>query len=51
MHTIIESARKLVAAGSMEIVLTGVDITSWGDDLPGRIKLGTLVRELLDAVP
>ena len=51
VHIIIESARKLVAAGSMEIVLTGVDITSWGDDLPGRIKLGTLVRELLDAVP
>ena len=49
--TVIESARTLIAAGSVEIVLTGVDITSWGDDLPGRPKLGTLVRQLLDGVP
>ena len=51
VQTVIESARALIAAGSVEIVLTGVDITSWGDDLPGRPKLGTLVRQLLDGVP
>jgi threonylcarbamoyladenosine tRNA methylthiotransferase MtaB len=51
VQTVIESARALIAAGSVEIVLTGVDITSWGDDLPGRPKLGTLVRQLLDSVP
>lgn len=50
VQTVIESARALIAAGSVEIVLTGVDITSWGDDLPGRPKLGTLVRQLLDGV-
>ena len=51
VQTVIGSARALIAAGSVEIVLTGVDITSWGDDLPGRPKLGTLVRQLLDGVP
>ncbi|MDG1413160.1 MAG: tRNA (N(6)-L-threonylcarbamoyladenosine(37)-C(2))-methylthiotransferase MtaB [Alphaproteobacteria bacterium] len=51
VQTVIKSARALIAAGSVEIVLTGVDITSWGDDLPGRPKLGTLVRQLLDGVP
>ena len=51
VKTVIESARTLIAAGSVEIVLTGVDITSWGDDLPGRPKLGMLVRQLLDEVP
>jgi threonylcarbamoyladenosine tRNA methylthiotransferase MtaB len=51
VQTVIESARTLIAAGSVEIVLTGVDITSWGDDLLGRPKLGTLVRQLLDGVP
>ena len=51
VETVIESARALIVAGSVEIVLTGVDITSWGDDLPGRPKLGTLVRQLLDGVP
>ena len=51
VQTVIESARALIAAGSIEIVLTGVDITSWGDDLPGRPKLGTLVCQLLDSVP
>ena len=31
-------------------MLTGVDITSWGSDLPGRPRLGNLVRQILDAV-
>ena len=48
---IIQSARKLVDDGCAEIVLTGVDITSWGADVPGRPRLGQLVRHLLAAVP
>ena len=37
--------------GYSEIVLSGVDITSWGTDLPGRPRLGNLVRRILKAVP
>ena len=47
---IIDSAQRLVDSGSVEIVLTGVDITSWGSDLPGRPRLGDLVRALLARV-
>ncbi|MBX7526472.1 MiaB/RimO family radical SAM methylthiotransferase [Qipengyuania vesicularis] len=38
-------------AGAGEVVLTGVDVTSWGHDLPGSPKLGALVRAVLDAFP
>ena len=48
---IIEAAGRLVDGGCAEIVLTGVDITSWGSDLPGRPRLGALVREILRALP
>jgi threonylcarbamoyladenosine tRNA methylthiotransferase MtaB len=48
---VVESARRLVAAGVAEIVLTGVDITSYGADLPGRPRLGSLVRAILRHVP
>ncbi len=48
---IAEEARALVARGIKEIVLTGVDITDYGKDLPGRPSLGQLVRRLLGAVP
>ncbi len=41
----------LVDAGAKEAVLTGVDLTSWGGDLPGAPKLGALVRAILHAVP
>ncbi|MHA1564064.1 MAG: tRNA (N(6)-L-threonylcarbamoyladenosine(37)-C(2))-methylthiotransferase MtaB [Alphaproteobacteria bacterium] len=41
----------LVANGYDEVVLTGVDITSYGGDLPGRPPLGQMLRRLLDAVP
>ncbi|HEX2581193.1 MAG TPA: tRNA (N(6)-L-threonylcarbamoyladenosine(37)-C(2))-methylthiotransferase MtaB [Dongiaceae bacterium] len=51
LGAIIEQARRLVAEGYQEIVLTGVDITSYGNDLPGRIGLGQLVRRLLALVP
>lgn len=37
--------------GAPEIVLTGVDVTSWGHDLPGKPPLGTLVAAILDAFP
>ena len=43
--------RTLVARGYREVVLTGVDITGFGTDLPGRPRLGQLVRRLLALVP
>ena len=48
---VVEQARALVAAGYRELVLTGVDIASYGSDLPGRPSLGQLVRRLLALVP
>ncbi|HAO56618.1 MAG TPA: tRNA (N(6)-L-threonylcarbamoyladenosine(37)-C(2))-methylthiotransferase MtaB [Alphaproteobacteria bacterium] len=47
---IIDAAQLLVDGGSVEVVLTGVDITSWGSDLPGRPRLGDLVQALLSRV-
>jgi threonylcarbamoyladenosine tRNA methylthiotransferase MtaB len=47
----VEDVRRLVANGYNEIVLTGVDITSYGADLPGAPKLGALVRQILKHVP
>ncbi|WP_202391853.1 MiaB/RimO family radical SAM methylthiotransferase [Qipengyuania vulgaris] len=38
-------------AGAAEVVLTGVDVTSWGHDLPGSPSLGSLVRAVLEAFP
>ena len=43
---IIDAAQLLVDGGSVEVVLTGVDITSWGSDLPGRPRLGDLLQAL-----
>jgi threonylcarbamoyladenosine tRNA methylthiotransferase MtaB len=48
---VVEQARALVAHGYREVVLTGVDITSYGPDLPGRPSLGQMVRRLLALVP
>jgi len=48
---IVEAARTLVANGYKEIVLTGVDITSYGTDLPGRPTLGSMLRRLFDLLP
>ncbi len=48
---VVAQARALVEAGYAEIVLTGVDITSYGPDLPGRPTLGQLVRRLLALAP
>lgn len=38
-------------AGAREVVLTGVDVTSWGADLPGEPRLGALALAILDALP
>ncbi len=49
--TVVEQAKRLVDAGHRELVLTGVDITSWGPDLGPDLTLGNLVESLLDQVP
>src|SRR5260221_1916153 len=51
LGAIVEQARQIVAAGYREIMLSGVDITAFGGDLPGRPTLGQLVRRLLALVP
>jgi len=48
---VVRQVRALVAQGTSEVVLTGVDITSYGGDLPGRPALGQMVRRLLAQVP
>jgi threonylcarbamoyladenosine tRNA methylthiotransferase MtaB len=48
---VVRQARHLVEAGYREIVLTGVDLTSYGKDLPGEPTLGQLARRLLHLVP
>jgi len=48
---IVAQVRALVARGYREVVLTGVDITGFGGDLPGRPRLGQLARRLLALVP
>ena len=48
---VVDQIRQLVENGYREAVLTGVDTTSWGTDLPGSPKLGTLVRSVLKNVP
>lgn len=48
---LVQQVRRLVEAGYKEVVLTGVDITSYGGDLPGEMTLGRLVRQLLRLVP
>jgi threonylcarbamoyladenosine tRNA methylthiotransferase MtaB len=51
MGSVVEEARRLVENGFAEIVLTGVDLTSYGGDLPGAPSLGQLVAKLLKLVP
>jgi threonylcarbamoyladenosine tRNA methylthiotransferase MtaB len=48
---IADQVRKLVAAGYNEIVMTGVDVTSYGGDLPGAPSLGQMIRRVLALVP
>ncbi|HEY4205076.1 MAG TPA: tRNA (N(6)-L-threonylcarbamoyladenosine(37)-C(2))-methylthiotransferase MtaB, partial [Xanthobacteraceae bacterium] len=51
MGGVIDQVRTLAERGHAEIVLTGVDLTSYGADLPGAPKLGTLVKKILRHVP
>jgi threonylcarbamoyladenosine tRNA methylthiotransferase MtaB len=51
MGIVVEQIKKLVANGHSEVVLTGVDITSYGPDLPGSPTLGTLTQAILRHVP
>ena len=48
---VVDQIRRLVDGGYNEIVLTGVDMTSWGADLPGQPPLGDLVQRILKLVP
>ena len=48
---VVAQIRALAERGYREVVLTGVDLTSWGDDLPGAPKLGALIRQILKHVP
>jgi threonylcarbamoyladenosine tRNA methylthiotransferase MtaB len=48
---VVEQVRRLTAQGYFEVVLTGVDVTSWGADLPGQPTLGQLVVRILKLVP
>ena len=48
---VVEQIKRLVGKGYNEVVLTGVDLTSWGADLPVEPKLGDLVMRILKLVP
>ncbi|WP_340107789.1 tRNA (N(6)-L-threonylcarbamoyladenosine(37)-C(2))-methylthiotransferase MtaB [Pikeienuella sp. HZG-20] len=48
---VVEQVRRLIDSGYNEIVLTGVDMTSWGADLPGAPRLGDLVQRILRLAP
>jgi threonylcarbamoyladenosine tRNA methylthiotransferase MtaB len=51
MGAVVNQVRALVEGGHAEIVLTGVDLTSYGADLPGTPKLGMLTKQILRHVP
>jgi len=51
LGTVVEQIGHYVRGGAREVVLTGVDLTSWGSDLPGRPGFASLVRRILAAVP
>jgi threonylcarbamoyladenosine tRNA methylthiotransferase MtaB len=51
MGAVVDQVRNLAARGHAEIVLTGVDLTSYGADLPGAPKLGMLTKQILRHVP
>ena len=48
---VVAQVKRLAAQGYREVVLTGVDVTSWGADLPGAPTLGQLVARILKLVP
>ncbi|HCP00733.1 MAG TPA: tRNA (N(6)-L-threonylcarbamoyladenosine(37)-C(2))-methylthiotransferase MtaB, partial [Rhodospirillaceae bacterium] len=49
--TIVEQVRTLVGHGIREVVLSGVDMTSYGADLPGQPRLGQMIRRVLANIP
>jgi threonylcarbamoyladenosine tRNA methylthiotransferase MtaB len=51
MGAAVADVQRLVANGYGEVVLTGIDITSYGGDLPGAPKLGALIKQILKHVP
>jgi threonylcarbamoyladenosine tRNA methylthiotransferase MtaB len=51
MGAVVDQVRALVERGHAELVLTGVDLTSYGADLPGAPKLGALAKQILRHVP
>jgi threonylcarbamoyladenosine tRNA methylthiotransferase MtaB len=51
MGAVVDQVRALVERGHTEIVLTGVDLTSYGQDLPGAPRLGLLTKQILRHVP
>ena len=51
MGAVVDQVRALVERGHAEVVLTGVDLTSYGADLPGALRLGTLTKQILGHVP
>ncbi len=51
MGAVVDQVRALVERGHAEVVLTGVDLTSYGADLPGALRLGTLTKQILRHVP
>jgi threonylcarbamoyladenosine tRNA methylthiotransferase MtaB len=51
MGAVVDQIERIVAAGGKEVVLSGVDLTSYGHDLPGKPALGTLVKSILAHVP
>ncbi|ORE89907.1 tRNA (N(6)-L-threonylcarbamoyladenosine(37)-C(2))-methylthiotransferase MtaB [Aurantimonas sp. 22II-16-19i] len=51
MGAVVEQMKRLVDTGYNEVVLSGVDMTSWGADLPGTPRLGDLVQAILRHVP
>ncbi len=51
MGAVVDQVRRAVERGHAEIVLTGVDLTSYGADLPGTPKLGRLIKHILRNVP
>jgi threonylcarbamoyladenosine tRNA methylthiotransferase MtaB len=51
MGVVVDQVRTLTGSGAREVVLTGVDITSYGRDLPGEPRLGALIKAILRHVP
>lgn len=51
MGAVVEQIKRLNGNGYQEVILTGVDLTSYGPDLPGKASLGKLVRSILRSVP